>query len=108
MPAMQWTFADSGNGEEHGFNAPGIETFKDGIERYLAREIIQNTLDAREDQDQPVVVSFQLELLSRDDIPEMDVLADAFPRCAKYRPKDGKAKAFFDRAAKLAKSKTIA
>ncbi|VTT98818.1 Uncharacterized protein (Fragment) OS=Lysinibacillus fusiformis ZB2 GN=C518_4451 PE=4 SV=1 [Gemmataceae bacterium] len=107
MAEPGWTFAPNGNGEEHGFHNPGVETFKDNLERYLAREAIQNSIDARLDLDNPVEVTFELLDVARSEIPAMDELADALKRCSSYWAKDAKAKAFFDRAHKLAQAKVV-
>src|SRR6185437_12894073 len=42
-----WFFASNDGGEDKGLNDAGVVTFKGNIYRYLAREIIQNSLDAR-------------------------------------------------------------
>ena len=92
-----WTFAPNGEGEERGFHDAGVETFKGNLERYLAREAIQNSLDARS-KSLPVQVEFNACLLHRDEVPGMDDLALTFKRCANYWSKEKKAKSFFDRA----------
>lgn len=107
MAEPTWTFAPNANGEEHGFHNPGVETFKDNLERYLAREAIQNSIDARLDEGKPVEATFELLDVERDEIPGMGGLADALKRCSAYWAKDGKAKDFFDRAHKLAKAKIV-
>lgn len=75
MSEPTWTFAPNGNGEEHGFHNPGVETFKDNLERYLAREAIQNCIDARHDKSKAVSVTFELLNIKRDEIPGMNELA---------------------------------
>ena len=79
-----WTFAPKGDGEEHGFHDPGVETFKGNLERYLAREAIQNSVDARSDASKPVRASIDLLTFDRDAVPGMDDLADTFSRCASF------------------------
>src|SRR5205823_11838743 len=104
---MKWIFAKSDGGREGGFHDAGVETFKGNFDRYLARELIQNSLDARYDHQKPVKVKFEILELKRNEIPDMNALATAFERCAEYYPQDKKAKAFFDRATTLASAKTI-
>ncbi|MBK9054972.1 MAG: hypothetical protein IPL78_29950 [Chloroflexi bacterium] len=55
---MKWTFAKNNGGRESGFHDAGVETFKGNFDRYLARELIQNSLDARLDPNKPVEVVF--------------------------------------------------
>jgi hypothetical protein len=105
---MIWTFPQNLGGQEDGFHNAGVETFKGNLERYLAREVIQNSLDARIDQKKPVLVRFQLEQLKSADIPDIAALKDTFKRCWKYWQTDDKALDFFQQAEKLAKAETIA
>lgn len=102
-----WTFAPNGDGEEHGFHNPGVETFKANLERYLAREALQNSLDARKDESKPVYVHFRLLQLAHADVPGMDALATTFRQCSAHWTNDKKAKAFFDRALGLARGKQV-
>jgi hypothetical protein len=46
---MKWTFARNDGGRDGGFHDAGVETFRGDFDRYLARELIQNSLDARFD-----------------------------------------------------------
>ena len=102
-----WTFAPNGDGEEHGFHNPGVETFKGNLERYLAREALQNSLDARKDESKPVHVHFRLLQLARADIPGMDALATTFRQCGAHWSMNTKAQAFFNRALGLARERQI-
>lgn len=104
---MIWNFFKNSGGQESGFHDAGVETFKGNLERYLAREVIQNSLDARDDQKKPVLVKFELCSIPAAEISDMKTLAATFRRCAKYWPKDEKAVAFFERAETLAKAKKV-
>lgn len=75
-------------------------TFKGNIYRYLAREIIQNSLDARESASTPVVVTFDLETIKRSAVPGMAQLKDICQRCANFWPRDPE-KSFFENAIEL-------
>ena len=61
MNTIKWDFPLLGTGNEQGYSNAGIETFK-GTELIdnLAREICQNSLDAKQSVDVPVIVSFSL------------------------------------------------
>jgi hypothetical protein len=104
---MKWFFAKNEGGRDSGFHDAGVETFKGNFDRYLARELIQNSLDARYDAQKPVQVKFELVELKRDEIPDIKGLRATFERCGEYWPNQKKAKAFFERAAALAGEKTI-
>ena len=69
-----WQFQINISGETQGWNDNGIQTFRQNILKSLAREIIQNSIDARQDNGKPVKVEFRLEQLSRISIPGVDEL----------------------------------
>jgi hypothetical protein len=107
MPELNWTFAKNDGGRDSGLHDAGVETFKGNFDRYLAREMIQNSLDARHDPNSPVLVKFELLLLSRDEIPDMDGLKATLARCAEYWSHDKKAKEFFRRAETISKQDKV-
>jgi hypothetical protein len=104
---MIWSFFKNPGGQESGFSDAGVETFKGNLERYLAREVIQNSLDARDDPKKPVNVKFELLELPTSTIPDFKNLAATFQRCADYWPKDQRATEFFKRAASLSRAKKV-
>ena len=61
MGNIRWDFPSLGTGNEQGFSNAAIETFK-GSELIdnLAREICQNSLDAKLNDTLPVIVRFDL------------------------------------------------
>jgi hypothetical protein len=107
MPEVKWSFARNDGGRDSGLHDAGVETFKGNFDRYLAREMIQNSLDARQGPDKPVLVKFELLQLRRDEIPDMDSLANTLARCAEYWSHDKKAKEFFLRAQKMSRQDKI-
>lgn len=100
--SIVWTFAKNDGGRETGFSDAGVETFKGNIDKYLAREVLQNSLDARHDPNKPVRVVFRLRKLKKSEIPDMDRLRATFSRCAEFYHDEKKAVDFFKRAEKLA------
>jgi hypothetical protein len=104
---VKWTFAKNEGGRDSGFHDAGVETFKGNFDRYLARELIQNSLDARYDHGKPVTVKFELIDLKKSDLPDLKSLKVTFERCAEYWSHDKKAKAFFEKASKIASGSTI-
>ena len=62
-----WRFPPTHGGLAGGFNDPGIAHFSGAPLSSLARETIQNSLDARKDANEPVHVSFELvDMLARE------------------------------------------
>lgn len=99
---MKWVFPKNDGGRDSGFHDAGVETFKGNFDRYLARELIQNSLDARHDPGKPVHVKFEVIELERCQVPGMDYLLATFQSCAEYWKEDEKARAFFNSAVNLA------
>lgn len=104
---MRWMFAKSEGGRASGFHDAGVETFKGNFDRYLARELIQNSLDARLDLKKPVRVAFYLAKFKRKEIPDIEGLKTAFERSIEYWKHDKKAAAFFEQAVRIASSSSI-
>ena len=107
MADLNWTFAKNDGGRDSGIHDAGVETFKGNFDRYLAREMIQNSLDARHDPNNPVLVKFEVLELNRNEIPDMDCLKATLARCAEYWSHDKKAKEFFRRAEDISKQEKI-
>ena len=63
-----WYFPPTKGGREDGFNDPGIAHFTGNPLSSLARETIQNSLDARKEESKPVEVVFELVSVTPDDI----------------------------------------
>ena len=72
----QWHFGESQSGEKEGFNASGISMFAGDTIESLTREVIQNSLDAREDKSKPVLVNFDLKVLKPAEAPEIYALKE--------------------------------
>ena len=75
-----WRFPPTNGGRIDGFNDPGIAHFSGQPLSSLARETIQNSLDARLDQNHPVHVSFELIDVNPDDVGR-DELSKAIAQC---------------------------
>ena len=68
----KWDFPLAGSSDDVGFNDAGIGMFKSQPYPSLAKEIIQNVLDARGEkvsESEPVKVKFSRIEIDRDDIP---------------------------------------
>ena len=71
-----WEFATNEDGSLDGWNDGDIANFKSNVFKNLAREIIQNSIDARFDKNSPVTVTFELQKLPRACIPDLDTIKD--------------------------------
>ncbi len=96
-----WNFPLTGGGVEYGINESGIETFKSGLDKSLAREVIQNSLDARDDQEKPVEVSFFRFDISKEELPGGNRLKDIFEKAKAYYATDRDAASFYNEAIKV-------
>jgi len=85
MGRVCWDFPLLGTGNEQGYSNAGIETFK-GTELIdnLAREICQNSLDAKQSSEVPVEVSFSLVEFSVDDFPALSELKRNIEGCKRF------------------------
>jgi hypothetical protein len=71
-----WHFGEQKFGEKEGFNASGISMFAGDTVESLTREVIQNSLDARDDGKSPVRITFDLLHLNPIIAPEVYALRD--------------------------------
>ncbi len=83
-----WNFPSNDNGCVNGISDAGIETFKGTLFQSLAKEICQNSLDARKDSTKPVKIDFCLSEINTSDIPGFNRLQEVFILSEKYWGKD--------------------
>ena len=107
--AIEWNFPSNNYGTLNGIGEAGIETFKGAPYRSLAREICQNSLDARASNSKPVKVVFSLSSIQSSDVPRFDVLAEALSRCLQFwkEQKNEKTISFFREATLVASQSAI-
>ena len=107
--AIEWSFPSNNYGTLNGIGEAGIETFKGAPYRSLAREICQNSLDARVSPKRPVRVVFSLSSISSQHIPRFDALSEALSRCLSFWKEQGNEKtvAFFKEAVSVANQPAI-
>ncbi len=81
-----WRFPILDGGNEQGFNNSGIETFNgEDVYENLAREICQNSLDAKDpEKEEPVEVRFEVFDTSISDYTEISSLLDVIDKCEDY------------------------
>ena len=81
----KWCFGPLGTGDKVGVNNAGIGIFKKQPYNGLAKEILQNVIDAKDpDIKEPARACFEIIRLKKADIPGADRLSDVIKRCYDY------------------------
>ena len=88
--SIGWRFPPTGGGKADGWNDPGIAHFGGSPEVSLARETIQNSLDARVDEEEPVIVEFEIRELDAE-VFGSSVLSSVVDACLKEAVDDSTA-----------------
>lgn len=100
MENPKWQFASTEGGREDDVSNALIEMFEGDYNFYLAREILQNAIDAHDPvKKDPVSVEFKLEHYTPDMIPGHDELIKIFKSAKKFWPDEKeKCHQFLDQA----------
>lgn len=104
-----WRFPPNNGGTIQGFNDSGIATFK-GAELYnnLAREICQNSLDAKREDEDHVVVKFDLKSLPKQQFEALYSFDEIIKECKDYWGlNELRFKSFIEEAEELLKKPNI-
>ena len=96
---INWNFPESNYSQRFGISEAGIETFRGSLFGSLAKEICQNSLDARLNFSEPVTVEFSKFDIKTEDIPGYETLNNALNSCLNSSS-DKKAGKFFENACK--------
>ena len=81
----KWCFGPLGTGDKVGVNNAGIGIFKKQPYKGLAKEILQNVIDAKNpDINEPAKARFEIIRIKRSQIPGADRLSDVIKRCYDY------------------------
>lgn len=89
----KWKFPDNNYGQENGIDSSDVETFKKDPEGSLAREIVQNSIDANIDVQKRVIVEFKEFQVHRSKIPGIEELTEEIEKCYEFQknsPKEEK------------------
>ncbi len=80
--SLCWHFPDLQHADSEGLNDPLLQYFGGDYNWYIAREVIQNSIDAHDDtNDAPVVVKFEKLSMKTSDIPGLDELKEHLSVC---------------------------
>jgi len=104
---IKWSFPENNDGPEEGLNDSGVETFKGSPVESLAREIIQNSLDALYKSNEPVRVVFELKDVNSNCFPGKREYIQSLESCRLYYGNNKKVKSFFNKALNLLNQNTI-
>lgn len=105
----KWNFPSNNHSQIIGIADSGVEMFKGTPIKSLAREICQNSLDARLDNAHPARLEFETFTINPKTIPDSSNLEDAFERSRDFwKIQDStQARNFFKRALKDMNANTI-
>lgn len=109
MMSIGWNFPENNYGGINGISEAGIETFKSNLYSSLAREICQNSLDARFSHDEPVSIDFQKIYINKNDFPDYDEFIKIWSHCINYwgERKNKKALDFLEKGKKVLESDSL-
>lgn len=105
--SLEWYFPSTGKGRDDGFADPLLEHFEGDHEKYIARETIQNAVDARKSYEAPVKVVFEHLNVPLTSLPGQHELLDCLKRCLEFIKGQKKAEEFFGSAIALFKAKKL-
>lgn len=84
MSNEKWRFPASGHGERKGISSGDSEAFRKSPVKSFAREILQNSIDARDSDEEPTKVEFKLFEINTIDIPGYEDLKAQIQRCKDF------------------------
>lgn len=105
---INWNFPPNNYGQITGLNDAGIETFRGNPLDSLAREINQNSCDAKDVKNVgPVEVHFNLISVPTEAFPERDRFLSILNSCREYWQDNAKTRQFFETAISIVKLRKI-
>lgn len=103
-----WYFPDNKGGQDEGFENQGINQFKMSPYGKLAREIIQNSYDAKiKGEDKKVKVEFKLVKMDKNRIPNLESIKESINASVEYFPESERLEKFRQVANEKFESDTI-
>jgi len=94
-------------GTRQGYSDAGMETFRRSPYASIARESIQNSLDAHDESKKPVIVRFEVKKIPLRQLPGIEQLQEVMNDCRRMWQGNKKADKFFRGAIKLLKEDSI-
>ncbi len=103
-----WYFPDNRGGQDEGFENQGINQFKMSPYGKLAREIIQNSYDAKiKGESKKVKVEFKLVKMHKNRIPNLESIKESINASAEYFPESERLEKFRQVANEKFENETI-
>lgn len=87
-----WFFPSRGHGAVEGFSNPGLEMFKGEPIRAMAREVCQNSLDAKKRNNKPLRIEFERKFMRVSDFPGMIDMREILIKCKRFWEKKNDSK----------------
>ena len=78
---LEWHFPALDHADTEGLNDPLLGYFSGDHNKYVAREVIQNSIDARNDSERPVLVKFEKLKLPTKEVPGIEGLKKRIQIC---------------------------
>ncbi len=104
---MIWHFPSTDGGPDEGINDSGVWQFEGNRESSVARECIQNSLDARVDDNKPVRVVFSKITVNNYQIPFINGLSSIIEKAKDYASSQEKAMKFYEDAISCLKQSKV-
>ena len=107
MSECFWRFPVAGGGTRKGISSGDEETFKKNPIAAFAREIIQNSIDARSDNSKPVKIVFDRFNIGKNMIPNVSEISDQMKRCVEFSQSSKSYIKSYEKKIELLKKDTI-
>lgn len=111
MNKVGWNFPNANGGQTDGFNDPSIDTFIGNRTHSLIRETIQNSLDAKSDENVPAGIDFSLVEIESTQIQELlhlkPYLGFALEQADVLQGRESEASKFYRNAIGLLESSSV-
>lgn len=107
MSECMWRFPVAGGGTRKGISSGDEETFKKNPIAAFAREIIQNSIDARSDNSRPVRIIFNRFDIEKNKIPGISEISDQMQRCIDFAQSSENYRKIYEKKIDLLKRDTI-
>lgn len=78
---LKWRFPQALHAKKRGYSSAEFETFRRDPFKSLAREILQNSIDAKNSDEEPVRVEFKLFKMKKNNIPGIDDFKAEIQNC---------------------------
>lgn len=107
MTNLVWFFPSGKGIRKEAINNAAVETFRSHPLTSLTREVIQNSLDASLNQDNPVIVQFKLNSIPSNEFPNKMDFEETLKKAKNSWPEDNECQVFVNNAEKVLNKEEI-